>query len=290
MTYFMNAGQGVSTRPVRGAGRLPPQAAVNGLIGMLPPQAQAGLRGLAEAETPVDVPLDGEAQAFRDGVFGRMAPEPFGERETAWRDGIFSPALGLGQFRRSWQQRLRMRGVGQNGNGVVVSLSDPATVREVKAAMGLLAQPVVLAAPTTYSQAWFESGSWDEAASQLWFQVAQMLATTQPISPAAMTSGTAPNIYPSGLGIVALMGSFRASPDYGAEYAASNFPMLDGATTSALAQLDATGTPMIQTAAPGAAPRGAMRASTVAMLGLGAVVVGLGVVAMGRGRRGRRRR
>jgi len=276
----------VPTRPVRGAGRLPPQAAVNGIgIGMLPPQAQAGVRGLAEAETPVDVPLEGEAQSYRDGIFGRMAPEAFGERETAWRDGIFSPALGLGQFRRPWQQRLRMRGIGQNGNGVVVSLSDPATVRELKSAMALMAQPVVLAAPSTYSQAWFESGSWDAAASQLWFQVAQILATTQPIPPDAMTSGAAPNIYPSGLGIVALMGAFRASPDYGTEYAAATFPMLDGATTAALAQLDATGTPMIQTTAPGAARAGQMRASTVAMIGLGAVAIALGVVATSRRRR-----
>ncbi len=100
MTYFANGSQLGKQPPqaaTNGFGRMPPQASTNGLgrygrIGMMPPQAQAGV---GSDMTPSGIP-EGPMTAWRDGIFGaRRQPEPFGDQlYPPWRDGIFGPSLG----------------------------------------------------------------------------------------------------------------------------------------------------------------------------------------------------
>lgn len=212
-----------------GQGPAPYQAATNGM-GMLPPQAASnGIgQGITQDTTPMTVPDAGPPQqlspalphgnrAWRDGVFGRAQPEPYGQALRPWRDGVFGPALPGG-----------LVGLGQNGNNAnVLDLHDPGAVKELKTAMGMLG----VGAPLPES--FYQSDVWEWDAADLTLAVAQSLASlpdAQVTSSKDYVSGEGDKVYLNGPGIYALAALYRSSAAQGPGFWPENFPRLEAFT------------------------------------------------------------
>lgn len=237
-------------------GMLPPQAQAGlgrfGMIGMLPPQAQAGV---GDDMTPSGIP-EGEPHAWREGILGtRRQPEPFAQAILPWRDGVFGPGLGIG--------------LGADINGPTVDLGSPDVATEVKIALNLLV--------TSYSVT--PGGTYDQATE------AAYVSFVEEQTPGYSDKGELYQLvggrrYPSARGIYVLMQSARVAwqADVGLEesYARveSFYPIL-WAFSLAFEQAGYSGT--VVTPAPAAGSAGPS-SSTVALWGLGAVGIGLAAV------------
>jgi len=172
-----------------------------------------------------------ELAAYADGVVGNP-PWPGGDGLlAAYRDGSLGEYFqGVGEY--------MLAGLG--GGAETLALTAPGALREVKAAMALMAPGVALSqqGQQTYTAGWYDSGIWDEAAAQLWFQAASQIAAATSIDPATLTVMTddPTRIYPNAAGINAMLAVLTSSSAYGAPYVETNFPVMlafvkaDGAT------------------------------------------------------------
>jgi len=315
MTYFNNG------RPT-GESPLPPQAASNGiagLIGMMPPQAQAGLGQGNEAETPavIDAPApgipslpQGPARAFRDGTFGRRAPETYGVNILPFRDGVFGPGLGAeeqtpqslspelphgarafrdGTFGRRapapygvdlypWRDGVFGPALGQVA-GPVLDLNDVETLKELKSILNLLVGSY------TYEQ---EGWGQPSEAAYVTFVEEQTPGYADKDELYQRSDGVS---YPTARGIFVLFNATAQEwrktfgPAAGDERNALMYPIIaEFLQRYEAADMDGTVIP------PGATqegePGGGIKVNTVVMWGLGAVAVGLGVVALSKRKKG----
>lgn len=274
MTYF----------PAQGTGRigsmLPPQAQAGlrgglrgvrglgryGMIGMLPPQAQAGIgqdstptmvvgTGNGSPETtPSGVP-EGPMTAWRDGVFGaRRQPDPFGEREYPWKDGVFGPSLG------------------QDASGAPsISLASADVVTEVKVALNMLVQ--------SYSVT--PGGAYDAATGSAYVTFVEEQTPGYPDkSELYLLQGGIQ--YPSARGIFVLMQSAllewqatEGSMEAALQKVAFFYPLL-WTFSQAYEAAGFSGSVTLPDGTSGGS--GGIQASTVAMAGV--AVIGVGVIAL----------
>lgn len=135
-------------------GNMPPQAAVNGMLGMLPPQAQAGL-GDAVETTPQMVAATAafaaNPRAYRDGVFGgRYGPSTTKDPLTPWRDGVFGPPLG--EYFAS-----AVQGLGADAAAGPAMTLNTAAITDAQRALNLLVDSYTVPQP---------AGKWDAATEQ----------------------------------------------------------------------------------------------------------------------------
>lgn len=257
MTYFAANGQQLGTQQppqasANGLGRSSfPQASANGMgrygmIGMMPPQAQAGI---GADMTPSGIP-EGPMTAWRDGVFGaRRQPEPFGDQlYPPWRDGIFGPSLG------------------QTNGGPTLTFSGDA-VTETKAALNLLVGSYTPTPGTAYDAA-------TEAAYVTWVEE----QTPGYPDKTVLYKMVGSRRFPSARGIYVLMNAARvawaASEGDQESYARveSWYPTL-WAFNQAFEGADYHGSIIVpETSTNG---QGTVKASTVALIGVGAIGVGL---------------
>lgn len=254
MTYFAANGQplGAQQPPQASANGMPPQAPANGMgrygmIGMMPPQAQAGL---GADMTPSGIP-EGPMTAWRDGVFGsRRQPEPFGDQlYPPWRDGIFGPSLGQA-----------------NGNGGPTLTFSGEAVTETKAALNLLVDSYTVTPGQAY----------DAETEMAYVTWAEEQTPGYP-DKSVLYKMVGDRRFPSARGLYVLMNGARvawaASEGDQASYdrVASWYPTL-WAFNQEFEGADYKGSIIV----PESAQNGqGVKASTVALIGVGAIGVGL---------------
>ncbi|HET6496395.1 MAG TPA: hypothetical protein VFH61_13640 [Thermoleophilia bacterium] len=231
-----------------GFGQMPPQASTNGLgrygmIGMMPPQAAAGV---GDDMTPSGIP-EGPMKAYRDGVFGaRRQPQPFGDQLYPWRDGIFGPGLG------------------QSNGAPTITIAN-GVVSELKGALNLLIASYHVTPGNSY----------DAATEAAYVSYVEEQTPGYP-DKAELYKVVDGRNYPSARGIYVLMNGARVAwaSDVGADesYARviSFYPTL---WTFATAYEAASFTGSVDVPAP--ANGGAVKASTVALIGVSAIGIGL---------------
>lgn len=230
---------------------------------------------------------DGELAAYADGVVGGPAWTGGEGLLAAYRDGSLGEYFsGIGEY--------VLAGIGATGEAL--DLTGPAAIRETKAAMALMVPGVALSqqGQATYTAGWYDSGIWDEAAAQLWFQAASELAaavghkTDHAVDPTSLTVMTddPTRIYPNGAGIAAMVGMLTDSPDYGPAYVTANFPEL-AAFVSAGGQTVLPPFYSIEDKVRGESSGGPAMAgmSQMAMYGIGAAIAAGVVIAVSRRKR-----
>ncbi len=232
------------------------------MIGMLPPQAQAGV---GDDTTPSGVP-EGPMRSWRDGVFGaRRPPQPYGDQLYPWRDGVFGPGLG--------------RGLGQNGGGPTISLANAFVGNEIKAALNMLV--------SSYSAT--PGGAYDQATEAGYVTYIEEQTPGYP-NKTELYQVADGHRYPSARGLVLLMGGARQAwaTDVGYDESfvrvAQWYPLIN-AFVDGYEAAGYTGTVTLPTAANGNGNGGGngngngdggpMQASTVMLVGAGAVGIGL---------------
>lgn len=191
-------------------------------------QAAAGLGyPLYVDGKPVDAPMSiyhgpspmaGPLMAYRDGVLGEYfsgeAP-----RARAFRSGV----LGAFTFGKT--------------SGKTLDLTDPATLKEVKSALGMAMPEVSMDPKSPYDEAFWISPLWEPIAGDLWMAFAKKASE---MSKGAITveeitsSGKVP--FPNANGILTMLSMGVGSPGYGTDpsYFPTNFPVLHAFQQSAV--------------------------------------------------------
>jgi hypothetical protein len=275
--------------------------------------------GLFGAGSGMNESYPGELQTYQDGSLGSLGGDTADGRITSYGDGI----LGIPEFAASGDDPVNaygdgvlgtpayasapqfdygmLNGLGAASAGVVLDLTKPAVMKEMKAALAISgpALGVASGAGDKYTAEWYDDPLWDAKATELLIAWMQWYDTdiAKPGSGVAgspelvvnQPGGTYPN--PKGVAAILSMGVGSAGYPGGAGYFQTNFPNLYAWMQAMQAsQFDyasaAVTKPFFTARDQAQASSGGMKMSTMALIGLGVVgVLGAVVVFVGRRKR-----
>lgn len=186
-----------------------------------------GMGAYDQAAAGLGMPLWIDGKPVDQPVTIMHAPSPMGGSLHAYRDGSLGEYFGGGGV--PWTGAYRDGSLGAVGDSSTLNMTDAATLKEVKSALGLAMPEVSMASGSPYDQAYYESPLWEPSAGDLWSKFTEMAAK---VSKGAYTAESLTNSgkvpYPNAVGIGALLALGVGSPGYGTDptYFPKNFPIL----------------------------------------------------------------
>lgn len=230
-----------------------------------------------------DPEMPGPLQSYHDGSLGDDAPGGLVDNDaeiSVWHDGVLGnrstgmDAFGPLQAFKDGSLGAYARAIGA-ASANVLDLGDTNILTELKSAMALLAPEQTLTADgqKTFTPDWYTDGVWDPSSSMLWQYIVSKSAGLQ----GKVVSGTSgAQTFPNATGIGYIVATLAApqSGTYGPDYVKKNFPAMyawfqAGGGSVLAPYLTITD----KTQGVRATSGGAMKVSTMAAYGLGAVAL-----------------
>jgi hypothetical protein len=195
---------------------------------------------------------------------------------TPWGDGVLgapASASSAGGNLESYNDGIMsLTGLGAVTAPNVLDLTDPAAVRELKAALAY-AYPPALADTATYDEAFYANPLWDAKATKLATDWAKAFTTG---STASLLTSASGGQYPTSSGVASIIATGVGAPiENRPAWFQSSFPILFAYYSAAIAaQMDMSKFSVSKpffTAEEAAGGGGGMKMSTMALIGLGVV-------------------
>jgi hypothetical protein len=254
----------------------------DGSLGDSEGQLLAFADGVVGGAPPV-YQMPGELAAFHDGSLGQTEDDPI----SVWHDGVLGnrssgmPGFGPSAAYQDGSLGAYARAIGAAAENLL-DLGDANVMKELKTALAFMAPEMTLTpdGQKIFTSDWYTNGIWDPASSQLWQYI---VSKTPAFSGKDVSQAIDSQTYPNGAGIGFVVGALAApqSGTYGPDYVKKNMPALYAWFTAGGGTVLA---PFLSLTDKTQGVRGtssAVKMSTVAMYGLGAVALfGLALVFM----------